>query len=41
MPRTLGGILGFVVASVVTVVVGNFVYGRFIAPAIAALKKAA
>lgn len=41
MPRTLGGILGFVVTATLTVIVGTFVYNRFVAPAIAAVRKAA
>lgn len=41
MPRTLGGLVGFVVMATVTVVVGNFVWARFVGPMIASLRKAA
>jgi len=41
MPRSLGGILGFVVMATVTVVVGNYVYGKFVAPLVSGLMKKA
>lgn len=41
MPKSLGGLIGFVVMATLTVVVGSFVYNRFVAPAIASLRKAA
>lgn len=41
MPRTLGGLFGFVVSAVVIVMVGNFVYSRVVAPALARVQKAA
>ena len=42
MPRTLGGLLGFVIMATVTVVVGTFVYNRFLAPVVGnLLQKAA
>lgn len=41
MPRTLGGIFGFVLTATLTVVVGTFVYNRFVAPLIAQVRKAA
>jgi hypothetical protein len=42
MPRTLGGLVGFVVMATITVVVGNFVWSRFVGPLVSgALKKAA
>lgn len=41
LPRTLGGLLGFALTATLTVMVGTFLYNRFVAPAIGALKKAA
>lgn len=41
MPKSLGGILMFVVMATITVVVGQFVYSRFVSPAIANLRKVA
>jgi len=41
MPRTLGGLVGFVVMAVVTVLVGNFVYSRFVAPLVGSVMKKA
>lgn len=41
MPRTLGGLIGFVIMATLTVVVGTFVYNRLVAPLIAQVKKAA
>lgn len=41
MPRTLGGIIGFIIMATVTVVVGSFVYSR-LAPLVGSFfKKAA
>lgn len=42
MPRTLGGLFMFAVTSTIIVIVGSFVYNRFVSPLVgAALKKAA
>lgn len=34
MPRTLGGILGFIITATLTVVVGTYVYNKLVAPMI-------
>ena len=41
MPMTFRGILGFVFTATLTVVVGTFVYNKFVAPMIAQVRKAA
>lgn len=41
IPRTLGGLLGFAITATLTVVVGNFIWSRFVAPMINSLRKAA
>lgn len=42
MPRTLGGLVGFAVMAVVTVVVGTWLYGNVVSPLVGkVLKKAA
>ena len=41
MPRTLGGLVGFVITATLTVIVGSFVYNRFVSPLLASFKKAA
>lgn len=42
MPRTLGGLVGFVVVSTVTFIVGMYAYNKIVSPLLASvLKKAA
>ena len=41
MPRTLGGLIGFIVTATITVVVGTLVYNRLVAPVIAKFRAAA
>lgn len=41
MPRTLGGLFGFIITATITVVVGTMVYNRVVAPLIANFRKAA
>jgi hypothetical protein len=41
MPKSLGGIFAFIVTATITVVVGSFVYNRFVAPLVGGLMKKA
>lgn len=41
MPRTLGGLFGFVLTATITFVVGMYVYQRVVQPALARFQKAA
>ena len=41
MPKTLGGIVSFLVAATITVIVGTFVYNKLVSPLLAKMKQAA
>lgn len=41
MPKTFGGLVGFVITATVIVIVGSFVYNRVVSPALAKFKAAA
>jgi hypothetical protein len=41
MPRTLGGLVSFVIMATLTVVVGSYVYNKFVSPLIGSVMKKA
>jgi hypothetical protein len=41
MPRTLGGLFGFIITATITVVVGTLVYNKVVIPVLARFKAAA
>lgn len=41
MPKSLGGIVGFLITATLTVIVGTFVYNKLVAPIVAKMKAAA